>query len=614
MIEPTVRIRAAREAEAAELSALALRSKGYWGYDPAFLAACAEELRIRPGEVAARRVRVAEDGHGVLGLASLEDEPTEGTPEEPKGLTEGTPDASGPPVGPAPDGRAPRAARLGLLFVAPEAVRRGVGRALYRDALARARELGFGRLRIASDPHAAPFYAAMGARPAGRDGALPRFEVELRPEPAWVGAWTGGRRGAHIGNVAEYNAQFATPWPRRGGRTPDHRQRAAHHYSGLAAFHSPHPAALLLPLTVPRDWLRRVSEALEWEGVELYDGLAEDGRGPSAALTGHPRLAAHLREAGLPLLPWGRTGPGAALRYESKSASSALFHRLAADGSHPGVRVPRQWYAPTRRAAALLLRARARSGADSVLKSDHGVGGSGTAVVPAELVRAPGGARRAVGVLPRGPLLVEEYVPGWGEGADLTWDGFVAEDGRVHAVGTAVMDVAGTAYRGATVGPGAVPRAQAEVAAGFGMAVGRELASDGYRGWFDVDFVAGADGLLAPTETNLRLTGPSVAFMVKARLDALRGGEHLVRIMDQVPLGARLPEADLMAHLDALAEGCERLGAVAVPAIATAAFEPAPFLGMLLAARTWRDLEAADDLVREESAALRGMFGEPELR
>ena len=42
--------------EAAALSGLALRSKGYWGYDAAFLDACRAELTLTPDQAAAARV------------------------------------------------------------------------------------------------------------------------------------------------------------------------------------------------------------------------------------------------------------------------------------------------------------------------------------------------------------------------------------------------------------------------------------------------------------------------------------------------------------------------------------------------------------------------------
>ncbi|MFJ5633551.1 GNAT family N-acetyltransferase [Streptomyces goshikiensis] len=572
------KLRAARPDEAEALTALVARSKAYWGYDAEFLASCAGELRVRGAQVAARRIVVAEDADGaVLGLASLE-------------------------------GRAPRG-ELGLLFVEPAAMGRGVGRLLYRDALRRAAELGVRRLLIGSDPHAAGFYRAMGAVPSAGDtgNGLVGFEVVPAALPGWARAWTGGGRAVHLGNVGEFNAQF-------GASSPDRQQRAAHHYACLAAFYSPEPAALVLPAAVPASWVRRVCRAMEWEGVELYDGLAE-GRaattGLSEAVRARPALAGRVTGAGLPLVPWGRTEPFARLaglpwrardlRYESKSAAHAMFGRILAGGGHPGIALPAQWRAGTRRAAARMLAGRARAGHTTVLKSRHGVGGSGTAVVTPGRVREAGEARAVLRSFPRGPLLVEEYVAGPAgpdEPRDLTYDGFVDGSGRVHEVGGALMEVAGACYRGATVGPGVVPGWARKPLLAFGEAVGRELAAGGYRGWFDVDFVADAAGRLAPTETNLRLTGPSVAFMVAARLDALRGAGHFVRTVDRVELGARLPEAQLEELCAELAGGCAALGAVFVPAIPTAAFEPEPWLGVLVAARSVAGLDAAEALVR----------------
>jgi hypothetical protein len=46
--------------------------------------------------------------------------------------------------------------------------------------------------------------------------------------------------------------------------------------------------------------------------------------------------------------------------------------------------------------------------------------------------------------------------------------------------------------------------------------------------------VTGPEGRLAPAEINLRLTGPSAAFMVKLRLDETRGGDHVVCV--QLPV------------------------------------------------------------------------------
>lgn len=150
-----MRIRAARGAEAAELSALALRSKAHWGYDADFMEQCREELTLRPTEVEALRTVVAEQQGRVLGFATLRGEP---------------------PLG-----------ELGMLFVDPPAIGRGVGRLLFEHTLATAREQGFTRLTLDADPHAEGFYLAMGASRVGSaaSGAiagrvLPVLAVELQ--------------------------------------------------------------------------------------------------------------------------------------------------------------------------------------------------------------------------------------------------------------------------------------------------------------------------------------------------------------------------------------------------------------------------------------------------
>ncbi|MEO3974545.1 GNAT family N-acetyltransferase [Streptomyces sp. CAU 1734] len=550
-------LRPALPAEAPEITRLVLRSKAHWGYGPAILAAGAEALTLRPDEIVPRRVTVAEDDTGLLGVVCL-------------------------------DGAPPRGA-VGLLFVEPAVIRRGIGRTLYAHVLDTARGLGFRRLTIDPDPHAEPFYLAQGARPAPAGPA--GLEAVVRPRSPWAQAWTGGRRSVHLGNAGEFQAQF-------GGAAGPATRRAAAHYSCLAALAGPHPAAVVLPAAVPAGWIDMVARRLGWARVEVYDGLTE------SELLDRPALVRRLRSAG-PLLPWGHTPasqrltghrlPPGALLPESKAVSHELFRRLAP--AHPEIAVPGRWPAATRRAAARIIAARARTGAATVLKSEHGAGGSGTSV----LTRRP-----RIRALPRGPLLLEEYVSG--DGTHPSYDGLIDARGTVHAVGVAAMTIDGTAYRGATVGPGAVPPESAGPALRFGRAVGRELAAAGYRGWYDVDFVTGPDGRLAPTETNLRLTGPAAAFMVKDRLDEIRGGDHLVRSVDRVPLGARLPGAELMALLHRLTAGCAGIDAVLVPSIPSASYDPDPYLGVILAARTPERLDAAEAVVLLACRRLGGLF------
>ncbi len=76
-----------------------------------------------------------------------------------------------------------REAELGWLFVDPDAIGSGVGRALLGAALARAAERGLDTLELDSDPQAELFYLAhgaerIGAAVAGSTGrALPRLRI-----------------------------------------------------------------------------------------------------------------------------------------------------------------------------------------------------------------------------------------------------------------------------------------------------------------------------------------------------------------------------------------------------------------------------------------------------
>ncbi len=128
-------IRAARPAEAADLSELALRSKGHWGYDDAFLEACRDVLTVSPADVDAGAVFVAELDGTFAGFYRL---------------------GAGAPV-----------AELEDLWVDPPTMGRGVGAALFAHAAERARERGCTAVLVESDPHAEGFYRSQGAQRIG---------------------------------------------------------------------------------------------------------------------------------------------------------------------------------------------------------------------------------------------------------------------------------------------------------------------------------------------------------------------------------------------------------------------------------------------------------------
>src|ERR1035437_3996847 len=120
------------------LSQLAFESKRSLGYEDEFMQRSRSELVVREEDIVNQRVFVAEGqkGEEALGFYVL------------KELSEDD-------------------AELDMLFVAPEHVREGVGKALMEDAARVARLFGWSVLLIESDPFAAPFYESQGATLVG---------------------------------------------------------------------------------------------------------------------------------------------------------------------------------------------------------------------------------------------------------------------------------------------------------------------------------------------------------------------------------------------------------------------------------------------------------------
>ena len=136
-------IRSARANELAALAELALRSKGHWGYDAAFLEACRTELTLTPAEL-------TETATAVI-------------------------DANGAPVAMAQVSSEGRVAWLEKLFVDPAHMGQSLGRRLFAWSVETARGLGAVELVIESDPDAEPYYLHMGAVRSGfaSSGSIP---------------------------------------------------------------------------------------------------------------------------------------------------------------------------------------------------------------------------------------------------------------------------------------------------------------------------------------------------------------------------------------------------------------------------------------------------------
>lgn len=149
-----IRLRPAEPREAAQLSDLALRSKGVWGYDAAFLEACRAELTLTPDQIAAGGVTVAEIAGKPAGFSRLRPE-RDGTAE------------------------------ILLLFVEPVLLGSGIGRALFTELEAAARSVGARQLCCDADPGAEAFYRRMGMARIGDapSGSIPGRRLPRLAKP-----------------------------------------------------------------------------------------------------------------------------------------------------------------------------------------------------------------------------------------------------------------------------------------------------------------------------------------------------------------------------------------------------------------------------------------------
>ncbi len=130
------------------LSALCLRSKAVWGYDDAFLSSCRDELSFNPQDLALTYIAVAQEPGALLGVVQVKVEQSQ--------------------------------ADLLKLFVEPDAMCRGIGKALFVWAIDTAKNAGAIRIAIEADPGAAAFYRHMGAH---NDGTAPSGSIPGRMLP-----------------------------------------------------------------------------------------------------------------------------------------------------------------------------------------------------------------------------------------------------------------------------------------------------------------------------------------------------------------------------------------------------------------------------------------------
>lgn len=150
-----VNIRPAMEAEAPILSSISMRAKAHWGYSAETLERWRAELAVSPTHVRERPTFVAVVDAEMAGFYSIRPSPL--------------------------------AWELDNLWVLPEFMQHGLGRALLSHALATAAGAGATEVTIDADPNAESFYLECGAVRRGVVPApIPGQPRRTRPQLAFV--------------------------------------------------------------------------------------------------------------------------------------------------------------------------------------------------------------------------------------------------------------------------------------------------------------------------------------------------------------------------------------------------------------------------------------------
>ncbi len=150
-----VQIIRAQPSDAPVLSAIAFAAKAHWGYPTQWLEQWRDQLTITPEFIAANETFMATVADRIVGFHALL--------------------------------RTQETTRLEHLWVLPNQMGKGIGRALFQHAVQQASARKAARLTIEADPHAEPFYLRMGGRRVrvagseldGERRELPLLEFDL---------------------------------------------------------------------------------------------------------------------------------------------------------------------------------------------------------------------------------------------------------------------------------------------------------------------------------------------------------------------------------------------------------------------------------------------------
>jgi len=134
-------IRDAKQAEAAQLSEIALAAKKYWHYPESWFELWKDTLKVTPTLIEQDHFWVAEyEGH---------------------------------PVGFVGISIANAVAKLEHMWVLPAFIHHGIGKLLFQHIMRYCRTNAIGQIRIEADPNATGFYEKMGAHQIGFIDSIP---------------------------------------------------------------------------------------------------------------------------------------------------------------------------------------------------------------------------------------------------------------------------------------------------------------------------------------------------------------------------------------------------------------------------------------------------------
>jgi N-acetylglutamate synthase-like GNAT family acetyltransferase len=160
-----IQIRRAQPDEAAVLTEIAHAAKRHWGYPENWIEQWRDDLTITPDFIANNEMYVAIDGEEIAGCCALV--------------------------------MSDSLAELEHMWIRPEHMGNGVGRALFNQIVERATTLNAKVMELSADPNAEGFYKRMGATRIGESRSeiegqprvLPRMSVRLEsPSPSGRGS------------------------------------------------------------------------------------------------------------------------------------------------------------------------------------------------------------------------------------------------------------------------------------------------------------------------------------------------------------------------------------------------------------------------------------------